>query len=442
MQKKIAIILLILFIVNILSLPVYAQTPSINSPSAILIDSATGRILYEKNAHEKMYPASITKIMTAILALESNKNLNDIVTASSEAVLSIERGSSNIGILPGEQLTLEQLLYGLLVASANEGANIIAEYIAGSVDEFVKLMNKRAAELGAKNTHFVNANGLHDDDHYTTAYDMALIARHAMTIPKFRELVNTAYYEIPPTEKYKDTRYLSNTNQLINKYRGTKYLYESAIGIKTGYTSKAQHTLTAAAKQNGLELIAVVMGAKLEGTKYYSYEDTINLFEYGFNNFSIQTVVKPGEFIEEVPVLEAKNNERVILQTEQPLEALLPNNIDKSAIEKQVYPLANIKAPISKGDVLGFVTFKYDNQELGRVNLIADRNIEQEPMVIVKNKALSILNSLWLKIPAALLGLLILFSIIMRILRSRRKSRYTFARDKRKVRYISKYRKW
>ncbi|MDK2810748.1 MAG: hypothetical protein PWR27_1457 [Petroclostridium sp.] len=439
MQKKVALIILFLFFINIFAIPVYAQSPQINSPSVILIDSATGRILYEKNSHEKMYPASITKIMTAILALEKG-NLNDIVTASSEAVLSVDAGGSNVGILPGEELSLENLLYALMVSSANESANVIAEHIAGSIDEFVKLMNQRAAELGAKDTYFVNTNGLHDDRHVTTAYDMALISRHAMTIPKFREIANTSYYEIQPTNKYNEKRYLSNTNHLINKYRATRYynyLYEPAIGIKTGYTSKANHTLVAAAKKNGLELITVVMGSKLDGMKYQSYEDTINLFEYGFNNFGMQTIVKPGDIIDEVKVMDAKANEHVILLAEQALTALLPNNVDKNTIQKEVYPLSNIKAPINKGDVLGFATYKYQDQVLGKVNLVADRNVEQEPIVIVKNKTISILNSLWFRVLTGVIGSVLVILVILRI--ARRKKKYSFSRNK--VRYI-RNKKW
>ncbi|NLY42595.1 MAG: D-alanyl-D-alanine carboxypeptidase, partial [Clostridiaceae bacterium] len=298
MYKKTAIIITIIlcFTYYIPVLSYAAEAPEIDCPAAILIDSASGRILYERNMHQKMYPASITKIMTAVLALERG-NLKDMVTASLDAVTSVGPGGSHIGILPGETLSLEDLLYGLMVASANDGANVIGEYISGSMDEFVNLMNQRAIELGAINTHFTNTNGMPDDEHVTTAYDMAMIAKHAMTIPKFREIVSTSYYEIEPTEKYKEKRYLSNTNHLINKYRATKsynYYYEPAIGIKTGYTDQANYTLAGAARKNRIELITVVMGGKAVDGKLQIYEDTIKLLEYGFNNFSTQTIVRPG----------------------------------------------------------------------------------------------------------------------------------------------------
>jgi D-alanyl-D-alanine carboxypeptidase len=444
MQKKLAIIFLFLFLVNIFPTCVFAQDLDIHSPSAILIDSATGRILYEKNANEKMYPASITKIMTGILALEEGK-LNDVVTASSNAVLSLEPGSSNIGILPGEEMTLEQLLQGLLIASANEAGNIIAEHISGSLEEFVKLMNQRAIELGAKNTHFVNACGLHDDNHMTTAYDMAMIARYAMTIPKFRELVNIDYMEMPPTNKYKEIRYLSNTNRLINRYRNTpqsNYLYEPAIGIKTGYTSKANHTLVAAAKKGNQEYITVVMDAKVENYTYYSYEDTLKLFKYGFENFSYQTIVKPGDILEESPVIEAKNNEHVILQADTSLEALLPRDVKEEEIIKESYPLQNIKAPVKKGDVLGFVSYKYKGETLGKVNLVADKNIEQDPIEVVKNKTLSIMDTLWFKISAGVVASVVLLSIVLIIIARMKRRRNTFAGSKHKISYLNRHRKW
>ncbi len=447
-RKTIVFITLFVLIFYAFALPVYAKPPSpeIQGSSAILIDSATGKILYEKNIHEKKYPASITKIMTAIIALE-NGTLDDIVTAGPNAVFSIERGSSNIGILVGEQISLEELLIGLLVASANEGANVIAEHIAGSIDEFIDLMNKRAKALGANNTYFTNANGLHNDNHYTTASDMALITRHAMTIPKFRELVNIDYYEMQPTNKYKKIRYLSNTNHLINSHRASRihnYLYGPALGIKTGYTSKANHTLVAGAAKNDMEFISVVLDAKLEGNRFYSYIDTINLFKYGFEHFSVQTVVEPEAIIEEVAVAEAKDKERVILLSDQHLQALLPNGIDiKNEIKKTPHILSPIKAPIEKGEVLGFVSYEHNGYNLGKINLVAGKNIEREPISIAKEKAVSIITSLWFKILTAALGVLLVLLLIFKIRKRRKRygSRQMFGTKRPKIR-IRRRRKW
>jgi len=436
MKKSIAVFILLFIFTIYAILPVNAQEPEINSPSAILIDASTGRILFEKNIHEKMYPASITKIMTAVLALEKG-NLDDMVTASYNSVMSIDAGSSNIGLLPEEQLSLENLLYGLMVNSANEAANIIAEHISGSIDEFVNLMNQRAKELGAYNTHFVNTNGLHDDNHYTTAYDMTLIAKHAMTFPKFREIVQTIIYELPPTNKMKEIRYLSNTNLLINYYKSRKYIYEPAIGIKTGYTSKAGHTLVAAAKKGDLELISVVMCAKLEGNKNYCYEDTIALFQYGFNDFSIQTVVKSNDVVHEVTVEEAKDNQHVLLLTEKSLSALLPDKVDKSLIVPTINLIDEIKAPVKKNVILGSVSYTYQNQLLGEVNLIADRDVESDPILVIKNRLIQFANKKWVKYTGMVILSLFLIRIAVLKLSPARKRSYR-RRKVRNYRYIHK----
>jgi len=435
-MKKLTTVSIILFILIHLILPVYAEAPDIHSPSAILIDAASGRILFEKNIHEKMYPASITKIMTAILALE-NGSLEDMVTASYDAVMNIELGSSNIGILPDEQLSLKDLLYGLLITSGNECANIIAGHISGSIEEFVTLMNQRAQELGAKNTHFANTNGLHDDNHYTTAYDMSLIAKHAMTIPTFREIVKTVTYELPPTNKTNERRYLSNTNLLINYYKSKKYLYQPAIGIKTGYTTKAGHTLVAAAKQGDMELISVVLGATLEGYTNYSYEDTRNLFKYGFSDFSIQTVVNSNDIVDEVIVKESKNNEHVLLLTQQSLSALLPKDIDKNAIVSQVTLNDTIKAPISKNDILGVISYTYNDQLIGQVNLVADRDVERDPFQVFKSKVIACLSVAWVRYILYALVFIIILRTLDVVLKANRKKRRRLRRV-RNVKYMHK----
>ncbi len=437
MFKK-TILLFIIFFISTTSFA-YAESPlEINSPAGILMDSATGKVIYEKNPHMQMYPASITKILTAILALEHG-NLNDLITASPDAVLTLPAGSSNIGILPGETLSLEDLLFGLMVASGNETANIIAEYVSGSYDDFIKLMNNKLIELGANNTNFVNPNGLHDDNHFTCAYDMAVITKYAMEMPKFREIVATDYYEIPPTNKYNKIRYLSNTHHLINRYRANSnynYYYKPAIGVKTGFTSKSQHTLVSAANKNEFELIAVVLGANVEGVKINSYEDTINLFEYGFNNYSIQTLVNTNDIVDEANVLHAKNNLKPLLLAETNLKSLLDKNIDKNLIEKETYVNENIKAPVEKGDILGKAIYKYKGEILGEINLISDKNIERDIFLVIISSLLFLLNTIIVKIFLSLLTIYLITGLIVK--NSRKKKRLAYKRSN--VHYINRYR--
>lgn len=266
------------------------KAPDLVSDSAIVMDAETGQILYAKDPYSKRYPASITKIMTALVALERG-NLNSTVTFSENAIWGIERDSSHIALDVGETLTLEQALYATLVVSANEAAWGVAEHIAGSLDSFCDLMNDKADEIGCINTHFVNANGLHDDNHYTCAYDMALIAKAAIANPKFVEMTSATYYEIPPTNLQPETRYLYQNNKLIKD--GSDYYYPYCIGGKTGFTDQALGTLVSWAEKDGRTLICVVMHTSPTGC---TYTDTTALYEYCFNNFSLQTPFSDFEF--------------------------------------------------------------------------------------------------------------------------------------------------
>lgn len=252
--------------------------PLIGAQSAILMEANTGAILYEKNIHDKLYPASITKILTALIAME-NSPLDDIVTYSNEAVNSIDwLTDSNMGIKAGEQITMEQSLYGLLVGSANEAGNAIGEHISGSISSFVDLMNKKAAELGCQDSHFVTSNGIFDENHYTSAYDMALIARAFFSNDLLCKMASTANYTIPVSATVSQEMNVHSKNQL---FANKTYAYEYLVGSKTGYTSEARQTLVSCAQKDGLKLICVIL--KEESPAQYT--DTIDLFTYGFSNF-------------------------------------------------------------------------------------------------------------------------------------------------------------
>jgi len=250
---------------------------SIKSETAILIDGDTGQVLFEKEIHKKMSPASITKVMTGFLALE-NAELDDLITISRDAIYSIERNSSHIALDTDEELTLENALYALAITSANDAANGIAEHVGGTMEGFASLMNARAKEAGAIHTNFTNAHGLPDPDHYTTVYDMAMITRAAIQTPHFAEIFSTRVYEMPPTNKQQEPRTFWRKSALIVG----RNQYDGSIAEKTGYTTDAQHTFAAAAQRDGRTLIAVVM--KSSGSKD-KLEDTTALFDYGFSEF-------------------------------------------------------------------------------------------------------------------------------------------------------------
>ena len=308
MKRALAYIMIFLMIfLNIPSVTTYAEDsdtnesiaadvsndpnfPELSSQSVIVMDAKSGQILYEKDAHTKKYPASITKILTALVALE-NGDLDSQITMSEDAVWGIERGSSHIALDVGEQITLEDALYAVMLVSANEAAWGVAEHVGGSLSEFCDMMNEKAKSLGCENTHFVNANGLHDDNHYTTAYDMALITRAAIKNEKFMEITSTNYYEIAPTNKNSETRYLWQDNKLINE--SSEYYYSYCQGGKTGFTDEAGGTLVAWAKYNDLQLICVTLNAS---TNSENYADSAALFRYFFGNYTYRSVLSDYEF--------------------------------------------------------------------------------------------------------------------------------------------------
>lgn len=255
----------------------WPEGPLLGAKSAILMEADTGVILYEKNIHEKLYPASTTKLMTGLLALE-NSGMDDVVTFSHDSIFNIERSSSRIGIDVGEKLSMEECLYGLLLGSANEVAYAIAEYIGGTYDHFVEMMNNRAQSLGCKDTHFSNANGLPSPDHYTSAYDLAIIANECFKNDSLATISGTTRYTIEPTNKQPEKRVLDNHHLMLP---GFKYEYEGVICGKTGYTSEARQTLVTLAQRGDMRLICVIMMEEAPD----QFIDTQKLFDYGFNQF-------------------------------------------------------------------------------------------------------------------------------------------------------------
>lgn len=359
MKRFVAFIIVSVLFVLALN-PVYVDaSPNISSPKAILIDGKTGQVLYSKNAHAKAFPASTTKIMTAILALKRG-NLDDYIPISKRA--SYVDGS-RIYLLEGEEVTLEQLLYGLLLESANDAAIAIAEYIGGSVEEFAVMMNDKAKELGAQNTHFTNPNGLPDPNHTTTAYDMAMIAKYAMSIPKFREIVETVRYVMPETNM-QDTRYFYNGNKLI---KNTRYKYEGANGIKTGYTQAAKQCFVGSARRDGRELITVILN---ENNASNLWENTTALLDYGFTNFEQIPLIQENEAVDRISV--KGSTKKVKLVAEQGFHYNVPLG-QKPHIEKNIVFNKDIVPPVHEGERLGYIEYSIGDEVIGRVRLIADK---------------------------------------------------------------------
>lgn len=382
LKKKISILLVLIFIINFLVCSnVFATEPNVSAGAIFSAELSTGKVIYEKNAREKKYPASTTKVMTALLVLE-NCELTDTATASYNAISIIPSGYSIANIQVGETLTIEDLLYALMVCSANEAANVLAEHVAGSISSFSAMMNTRAEELGCENTHFVNPNGIHNEDHYSTAYDLYLIAKEAMKNETFRKIVSTTTYTLPATEKYAEKdRVCRSTNQLlhVNKSsRADNYYYKDCIGIKTGFTSQAQNCLISAASKNSLEFINVVLDAgATEDDLSIRYLDSIELFDYAYENYSMTTLKNENDIIKTIEVKNGtKDTKNLDLLSEDTITIFHNVDIDLKTLEPEVILKEDFKAPVKKGDIVGTATYKLDDLEY-TTELIAGSDVEK-----------------------------------------------------------------
>lgn len=356
--------------------PSYADSDNLKTycPSCILIEANTGKILYEKNSNDVRFPASTTKIMTAILTVE-NCNLDDVATVSHNAVYSIPYDYTHASLKEGEELTIEQLLYALMIPSANDAAIVLAEHISGSVEEFAKLMNKRAEELGCKNTHFVNPNGIHSKDHTSTSYDLALMGKFAMQNSIIRKIVSTTQFTLPATNKYSKTdRIFNNSNDLLNTY--SRYYYEGTTGVKTGYTGEAGNCIIASAKKNDFEVILVVLGGESTNTGLSQrYLDCKTLFDYAFNNYSLKTLNEKNAVLKQITVrgaTEETQNLNVLIKDK--IEIFSENSADLSSLEPEITLDENLMAPISANSAIGKITYNYDGQTYSS-DLIAETQV-------------------------------------------------------------------
>lgn len=311
--------------------------PSVSADSAIVMDASTGTILYSKNIDARQYPASITKIMTTLVALE-NSALDETVVFSQNAVFSIERNSSHIARTTDEELTMEQCLYAIMLESANECANAVAEHIAGSTEAFADMMNAKAAELGCTNTHFVNAHGLHDENHYTSARDMALITQAALKNDTFRQIVGTVKYTLPPTNKNDQELVMFNHHAMMTTHRTSLYLDDTVFAGKTGYTTDALNTLVTCAARNDMDLICVL----LRGPSGTPYPDTEALLDYVTDNFAkVSLPATLTEFPDDVRSLVAASAGECDASTAYQTDAsagyvVLPNTVSFESLTPQV----------------------------------------------------------------------------------------------------------
>ncbi len=367
------ITLITLLILNYMPLSIFANeetkenTLNLQSQSAILIDQTSGEILYEHNAHEKLAPASVTKIMTMLLTMEAIENkqitLEDEVTISQKAS---SMGGTQLFLEPFEVRTVEELLYGVAVESANDACAALAEYIGGSYENFVVMMNEKARELGMENTSFKNSNGLPEEGHYTTAYDIALMTKEICDYPDIFTFTNTWMKEITIGKEDDKQRVLTNTNKMLQTN-------SSVDGMKTGYTSEAGHCISATASKGDFRLISVILKAPDSSVRF---EEANMLLEYGFNTYESTKIVKKDTSLGQISI--SRGREASVSYVSDEDITVLEKKTEKLEYDTNINLKSElISAPIKKGDILGTVTVTSDSKEIGTANIIAVEDIEK-----------------------------------------------------------------
>lgn len=422
-----------------------SNSPALGATAALLVSPDSGMVLYSKNADQKHYPASTTKIMTALLTLENVSNLDETVTSEAVDFENVTADSSNAGILLGEQVTVRDLLYALMLPSANEAAYMLARHVGGSWEQFVDMMNDRAAELGCTGTHFCNPCGLHEEDHYTTAYDLYRIAKEAMKDVTFRDIVSTVQHRMAKTNLHEE-RIIYTTNQLIfSSFQ--PWSYANCLGIKTGHTSQAGNCFVGYAEYGDAKLFSVVLGCSDSSKEYpsvaASFTDTKKLCQWGFENFTSKTLARQGEEVTYTKVKLSTDTNQLLLTAKADVVALLPKDLDVKALELVEDIPEEVKAPVKAGDPIGTATYRYNGTDYGTVELVALNDISRSTVLFYADKLSTFFQSMVFKIlllAAAAFFILHIFTHILfggvRRRRNRRKmrSRYNDADYQRRRR--------
>lgn len=424
---------LTLLLVGLLAVPAEAAwvtDPDVDAKAALLIDRKTGAVLYALNEHDELYPASLTKIMTCLLVLEAvdegRLTLSQEITATPTALEGLAEDGSTAGIEAGETLTVEELLYCLMVVSANEAGAILAEKISGTVESFVDRMNAKARELGCENTHFMNPHGYHDSQHYTSAWDLYLITKAALEHPMFMTVCDASSHIVPATNLSPE-RQLNNTNFLIRS--GREYYNPDVHGVKTGSHSQAGNCLVSTAQHASMDLLCVILGAdRIQDEKgiwwTYSFVYTDKLYNWAFDNFSYQVILKEDDVAGEAPV-SLSSTDHVTLRPERAVELLLPKGVELEELEKTLTLKSDpAEAPIAEGDVLGTMTITLDGEELAEVDLLAFTNVEASRLRVLWRDVKQFFSTTAAKV---VLGVLLALAAVFggwRLLFSRRRYRY------------------
>ncbi len=399
------------------------EDPLVEATAAMLVNPETNMVLYEKNADKQVFPASTTKIMTAIITLE-NAKLTDTVTAEASDFEHVTADSSNADIKEGETVTVKDLLYALMLPSANEAAYMLARHVGGTWQNFVEMMNAKAVELGCTGTNFANPCGLHADSHYTTVRDLYRITQYAMKDETFTDIVSTVQHRMAATNIHPE-RIIYTTNQLIySSYQ--PWAYGNCTGIKTGHTSQAGNCLVASAKKGKGVLYSIVMGCKdapNASTVARSFTETKRLFEWGFENFVTKTLVQKGDIVTEIEVRLSADTNKLTLTAKNDLVMSIPKDLELEDMEMTTTVPESKDAPIKEGDVIGSRTYSYQGVDYGTIELVALTDVELSRVLYYADKLENFFKTKFFRGILIVLGIFVLlyvaFSVTVGSIRQR-----------------------
>ena len=400
-----------------------APTHTVNAKAAILYEVNTDTVLMEQDADMKLFPASTTKLMTALIALEYG-NPDDVVTVTNEAIDGLYELGSASYLLNGEQISFMDLMRYLLIGSGNDAANALAIHVSGSVEGFVDLMNNKAQELGMTNTHFVNPHGLHNEEHYTSARDLLTLTKVVIENEIIADLVAQDELVLPVTNKHDRTTTKYTTNHLLTKKSTGEYYYEGAIGIKTGTTTPAGLCLVAGCVKGDYTYYSVVLGCeKMEG-RSLQFEETIKLFNWGAATWSQQVMLSSSQPIADVPVRLGDEKDTVVVRPSDNITAMLPNTFETDDLEMDYTLAEDVVAPVKAGDVLGELTVRYEDKEY-QLDLVAADDVERSTMLYVLDRVTAFFTSTTFKIIVAaivaLIAILVAYAILINRKRAKRR---------------------
>lgn len=415
---------------------------SLNSKAVYMVNTDTDTVIYRQNEHKQLYPASFVKVMVAVMVLEKYSDPKKVeVTAPAYIYNELYEigGASTADIRQGEKVTMLDLLYALILPSACEAASIIADHIGeGDISKFIEDMNARAKELGCENTNFVNPHGLHNPDQLTTAYDMYLITKHALTFPLFKKISSSRQYEMPATNKHSKPRFIYHTNTMMTA--SSSYYYPYIKGIKTGTTDESGKNLVSTASKDGYNYLLITMGAPTvydNGARISDnlcFIDTENLYDWAFDNYAVKTIVKKENSVADVKIRLSWDTDHLLLTPQNDVSALLPTNADPSTVQQIVNIPESIDAPVKEGDLIGTMSLKLNNEEIATVNLIASQSVDSNPILIALDFIKSIISSLAFKIIFAIIVLLIIGYIIVIVLYNKKVKQNRVRRPAKKYR--------